>query len=194
MGCLEGCLTQMAGRYAGDSRVPAVTVPPVPGSLVTVARVADRREGKVDRADSSREPGAGWEIMIKVAVDAVGEAQARPIAEAVLLAMGVTSVGADAGPPPFAQMEDGSWVAEVRIEDREPAVPGQDDPMSVLSYHTANLGQVTWRGGTAPPGQPISADFGQMEWPAGYWAVAGRPETLVHPAVRAVLLQARRRS
>ena len=149
----------------------------------------------MDRVDSSSGPGAGWEIVIKVAVDAPGEAQARPIAEAVLRAMGVTGAdgGADVGSLPFAQMEDGSWATEARIEDREPAVPGQDDPMSVLSHRTANLGQVTWRGGTAPPGQPASADFGQMEWPAGYWAVAGRPETLVHPAVRAVLLQARRR-
>jgi hypothetical protein len=146
--------------------------------------------------DGSSGAETGWEIVIRIAVRAASEMHARPIVEAVLRAMAVTDAdrGIDVASGAFAQMEDGSWAAEIRIEDSQPAVPGQDDPMSVLSYRTVNLGPVTWRSGTAPPGQPASADFGQMEWPAGYWAVAGRPEILVDPAVRAVLLQARRRS
>jgi len=31
-----------------------------------------------------------------------------------------------------------------------------------------------------------------MKWPPSYWALAGRKETVVHPSVRAVLLQAHR--
>jgi len=51
---------------------------------------------------------------------------------------------------------------------------------------------VQWAGHTDTPFDPESARAGQLEWPPSYWAMAGRKETLVHPSVRAVLLQARR--
>lgn len=42
-----------------------------------------------------------------------------------------------------------------------------------------------------PVFDPDSARAGQVEWPPGFWALAGRRETLVHPSVRAMLLQIR---
>jgi hypothetical protein len=51
---------------------------------------------------------------------------------------------------------------------------------------------VQWAGQTDTPFDPEAARAGQLEWPPSYWAMAARKEMLVHPSVRAVLLQARR--
>ncbi len=64
--------------------------------------------------------------------------------------------------------------------------------MNVLFSLTVNLGAVTWRGGTDTPFDPDSAGAAQVEWPPGFWALAGRKETLIDPSVRAMVLQVRR--
>jgi hypothetical protein len=134
------------------------------------------------------EPSLGWDIVIKVAIEADGEAEARSIVDLVLGAMGVATTST----PPFVQFDDGTWAAEIRVDDPTFEQVEPNDPLSVLSCLTANLDPVTWRGATDTPFDPESAHAGQMEWPPGYWALAGRKETVVHPSVRAVLLQARR--
>jgi hypothetical protein len=134
------------------------------------------------------EPPRPWDVVIKVAVDAADEAQARSIVDLVVRPMEITV----AGTPPFVQFDDGTWVTEMTVtepvfEQSEPA-----GAMDVLSSLRSGLGPVTWRAGTDRPADPDSAQAAQIEWPAGFWMVAGRRETLVHPAVRAMLMQARR--
>jgi hypothetical protein len=131
-----------------------------------------------------------WDIVIKVAVEAVEEAEARFIVDLVLGTMGV----ATASTPPFVHFDDGTWATEIQVDYPTFEQVEPNDVMSVLSCVTANLGPVTWRGVTDTPSNPDSARAGQMEWPPGYWVLAGRKETLVHPSVRSVLLQAHRRS
>lgn len=139
-----------------------------------------------------------WDIVVKIAVDAAGEAEARSVVDLVVRAMEITA----AAPPPFVRFDDGTWVTEIRVA--EPAFEdtgsgsaglqstGPEGAMSVLSSLKANLGPVTWRGVSDTPFDPDSASAGQIEWPPGFWALAGRRETLVHPSVRAMLMQARR--
>jgi hypothetical protein len=126
-----------------------------------------------------------WDIVIKIAVDAAAEAEAREIAGLLLGRMAVSP----AGPLEFVCFDDGTWATELRVA--APG-PGPSDPISVLSELTKDLGAVQWAGHTDTPFDPESARAGQLEWPPSYWAMAGRKETLVHPSVRAVLLQARR--
>jgi hypothetical protein len=132
-------------------------------------------------------PGRQWDIVIKVAVEAARETEARSIVDMLLDAMGVTS----AGQPVFARFDDGTWAAEIQTSGYERAEP--NDALSVLSSLTANLGALTWLSDTDERDDRDSARAGQMEWPPGYFALAGRRETLLHPSVRAMLLQARRR-
>ena len=134
------------------------------------------------------EPPLRWDIVIKVAVEAAEEAEARSIVAQLLGAMEVAS----AGPLPFVQFDDGTWAAELRVDDPTFEQVEPNGALSVLSRLTANLDPVTWRGVTDSPFDPDSSHAGQMEWPPGYWALAGRKEMVVHPSVRAVLLQARR--
>jgi hypothetical protein len=134
------------------------------------------------------EPSQAWDIVVKIAVDAAGETQARSIADMVLRKMLVTPVTT----PVFAQFEDGSWATEVNVDPARVQHVEPNDVLSVLSCLTLELGPVQWVSRTDTPFDPESARAGQMEWPPGYWALAGRRETLVHPSVRAVLLQARR--
>ena len=131
-----------------------------------------------------------WDLVIKVAVEAAEEAEARSIVDLVLGTMQV----ATASTPPFVQFDDGTWATEIHADNPTFEHVEPNDVMSVLSSVKANLGPVTWRGVTDTPSNPDSARVGQIEWPPGYWVLAGRKETLVHPSVRAVLLQARRRS
>jgi hypothetical protein len=133
-------------------------------------------------------PPARWDIVIRVAVDAAAEAEARTVVDLVFDAMGV----APAGTPPFVQFDDGTWATEKHVNDPEFDQVEPNDALSVLSCLTADLGPVTFRGVTDSPLEPDSARVGQMEWPPSYWALAGRKETVVHPSVRAVLLQAHR--
>jgi len=132
-----------------------------------------------------------WDIVIKVAVEADDEIQARSIADTVVDAMDIV-VDITAGAPPFVQFEDGTWATEIKVSE---PVFRQDEPggtMDALLTLTANLRPLTWRSGADTPVGADSANVAQAEWPPGFWTVAGRPETLVHPAVRAMLLQARR--
>ncbi len=131
-----------------------------------------------------------WDVVIKVAVEAAEEAEARSIVDLVL---GTMEVGT-ASTPPFVQFDDGTWATEIHVDYPTFEQVEPDDVMSVLSCLQVNLGPVTWRGVTDTPSDPDSACGGQIEWPPGYWVLAGRKETLVHPSVRAVLLQAHRRS
>jgi hypothetical protein len=128
-----------------------------------------------------------WEIVIKIAVEAAGEPEARVIAALVLGKMAVGSAEALV----FAGFDDGTWATELHVD--HPGFEVQpNDPISILSSLTADLGPVQWVGNTDTPFDPESARTGYLQWPPSYWAMAGRKETLVHPAVRAVLLQARR--
>jgi hypothetical protein len=133
------------------------------------------------------EPSPLWDITIRIAVEAAEESEARAIADLLLDRMGVAPNEAD-----FIHFDDGTWATEIRVTD-----PGFDqvepnDPISVLSCLTADLGPVQWVGNTDTSFDPESARAGRLEWPPGYWAMAGRKEILVHPSVRAVLLLARR--
>jgi hypothetical protein len=131
-----------------------------------------------------------WDIVIKIAVDTPEEADARSVAAVLLGRMQVTPAGA----APFIQFEDGIWVTELHVADPDFEQVEPQDPLSVLSCLTADLGSVTWTGQTDTPFDPDQARAGQLDWPPGYWSTAGRKETLVHPSVRAVLLQAARRA
>jgi hypothetical protein len=125
-----------------------------------------------------------WHITIKIAVDADDEAGGRALVDQVIAAMDITA----AGTPPFVRFDDGTWVAELAVA--EPVFDETDEgAMNVLSTLRVNLGLVTWRGGSDTPFDPDSARAGWAEWPPGFWALAGRRETLVHPSVRAMLLQ-----
>ena len=138
--------------------------------------------------DAVSEPPWRWDVVIKVAVEAAEETEARSIVDLVLGVMGVET----AITPPFVQFDDGTWATEIHVDDPAFERVEPNNALSVLSCLTANLDPVTWRGLTDTPFDPDSALAGQMEWPPGYWALAGRKETVVHPSVRAVLLQARR--
>ena len=125
-----------------------------------------------------------WDVTIKIAVEAAGEAGARALVDQVIAVMGITA----AGTPPFARFDDGTWVTELTVA--EPVFDETEEgAMNVLSTLGANLGPVTWRGGSDTPFDPDSARAAQVEWPPGFWALAGRRETLVHPSVRSMLMQ-----
>jgi len=93
------------------------------------------------------EPPVRWDIVIKVAVEAAEEAEARSIVDLVLGAMGV----ATAGPPPFVQFDDGTWATEIRVDDPTFEQVEPNDALSVLSCLTADLDPVTWRSVTDSP-------------------------------------------
>jgi hypothetical protein len=137
------------------------------------------------------EPPPRWDIVIKVAVEATDETEARSIADMLLGRMGATT---PIERPVFLQFDDGTWATEIHVDGSGFERVEPNDPLSVLSCLTVDLGPVQWVNHTDTPFDPESAHAGQMEWPPGYWALAGRKEMLVHPSVRAVLLQARRRS
>jgi hypothetical protein len=125
-----------------------------------------------------------WDITIKIAVEAADEAGARALLNQVITTMDITA----AGTPPFVRFDDGTWVTELTVA--EPVFDETEDgAVDVLSTLRVNLGPVTWRGSSDTPFDPDSARAGQVEWPPGFWALAGRRETLVHPSVRAMLLQ-----
>jgi hypothetical protein len=128
-----------------------------------------------------------WDIVIKVAVDVSAETEARSIVDTLLDKMVVTPVEV----PVFARLDGGIWAAEIHTSGYEDVDPS--DALSVLSCLTADLGPLTWLGATDEPFDPDSARAAQLQWPPGYFALAGRRETLMHPSVRAVLLQTRRR-
>ncbi len=125
-----------------------------------------------------------WHVTIKIAVDAADEAGARALVDQVIAAMDITA----AGTPPFVRFDDGTWATELTV-----AEPVFDETghgaMDVLATLHVNLGPLTWRGGSDTPFDPDSARAGWIEWPPGFWALAGRRETLVHPSVRAMLMQ-----
>jgi hypothetical protein len=128
-----------------------------------------------------------WDVVVKIAVEADTEAEARSIVDLVIDTMRI----ATASSPPLIQFDDGTWATEIHVDepvydDMEP-----NNALSVLSSVKANLGPVSWRGATDTPFDPDSARAAQLEWPPSYWALAGRKEMVVHPAVRAMLLQAR---
>jgi hypothetical protein len=138
------------------------------------------------RGGSVTEQSRPWDITIKIAVEAADEAGARALVDQVIAAMDITA----AGTPPFVRFDDGTWVTELAVA--EPVFDETEEgAMNVLSTLRVNLGPVTWRGGSDTPFDPDSARAGHVEWPPGFWALAGRRETLVHPSVRAMLLQIR---
>jgi hypothetical protein len=134
---------------------------------------------------SESEPPRRWEAVIKVAVEAADEAEARRVVDLVVAAMDITVAAA----PPFVQFDDGTWATEMTVA--EPVFDESETygAVDVLSALTANLGPVTWRGVSDTPFDPDSARAAQEEWPPGFWALAGRRETLVQSSVRAMLLQ-----
>jgi hypothetical protein len=132
------------------------------------------------------EPSPRWDVVVKVAVEAATEAEARVIADLVIGTMGV----ATDSPPPFVQFDDGTWATEIHVDESTFEHIEPSNALSVLSTLTANLGPVSWRGVTDTPFDPDSARAAQVDWPPSYWALAGRKEMVLHPAVRAILLQA----
>lgn len=130
-------------------------------------------------------PSAPWDVVVKIAVEAASEAEARSIVDLVVDTMEITA----ASSPPFVQFDDGTWATEIHVE--QPTYEHTEAALNVLSSATSNLGSVTWRGGTDTPFDPDSACSAQLDWPPSCWTVAGRKEILVHPAVRAMMLQAR---
>ena len=131
------------------------------------------------------EPSPVWDIVIKIAIKTAEETEARWLVDMLLGKMGVTP-----GTLVFVQFDDGIWAAEIYAD-----IPGfevePNDPLSVLSRLKAELGPVQWVSHIDTPGDPESARDGQLQWPPSYWMMAGRPETLVHPSVHAMLLRAR---
>jgi hypothetical protein len=130
-----------------------------------------------------------WDVVVKIAVEAATEAEARSIVDLVVDEMQI----ATASPPPFVQLDpaDGTWATEMHVDEPTYEQTEPNNPLSVLASATTGLGPVSWRSATDTPFDPDSACFAQLEWPPSYWALAGRKEMVVHPAVRAMLLQAR---
>jgi hypothetical protein len=132
-------------------------------------------------------PSPRWGVVVKIAVEAATEAEARSIVDLVIDTMRI----ATANSPPLVRFDDGTWATEIHVDELAYEDVESDNALSVLSSLTANLGPVSWRGATDTPFNPDSARAAQIEWPPSYWALAGRKEMVVHPAVRAMLLQAR---
>ena len=133
-------------------------------------------------------PSMYWDVLVKIAVEAATDAEARSIVDLVADTMRITT----AGSPPLVHFDDGTWATEIHVDWPTYDEDEPDTAFSVLASVKVNLGPVSWRGASDTPDDPDSARVAQIEWPPSYWALAGRTETLVHPAVRAVLLQARR--
>jgi len=119
--------------------------------------------------------------VIKVAVDAAGEAEARSVVDLVLGAMGV----APASTPPFVQFGDGTWATEIHVDDPEFDQVEPNDALSVLSCLTADLGPVTFRGVTDSPFDPDSARAVSWNGPpaTGRWP-AGRKRWCIRRSAR----------
>ena len=105
-------------------------------------------------------PEPHWDVMIRIAVEAGGEAEARSLADQVLGAMEVTP----AAPPPFVRFEDGSWATEVQLDDTDLPQVEPDDAFSVLSRLKMNLDPLTWRGTSDTPFDPESARVSENEF------------------------------
>jgi hypothetical protein len=133
------------------------------------------------------EPSPRWDVVVKIAVEAATEAEARSIVDLVIDTMRI----ATASSPPLVQFDDGTWATEIHVDEPTYEDVEPNNALSVLSSVKANLGPVSWRGATDTPFDPDSARSAQLDWPPSYWALAGRKEMVVHPAVRAMLLQAR---
>jgi hypothetical protein len=125
--------------------------------------------------------------VVKIAVEAATEAEARSIVDLVTDTMRIATVSS----PPLVQFDDGTWATEIHVDEPTYEDVEPNNALSVLSSVKANLGPVSWRGATDTPFDPDSARAAQLDWPPSYWALAGRKEMVVHPAVRAMLLQAR---
>lgn len=88
------------------------------------------------------EPSPCWGVVVKVAVEAATEAEARAIVDLVIDTMEI----ATDSPPPFVQFDDRTWATEIHV----PTSPrsrnvGSNNALSVLSSVKANLGPVSWR-------------------------------------------------
>jgi hypothetical protein len=127
-------------------------------------------------------PGLGWTVLARLAVEAAGEPEARAILDDILAEMDVV-LEAEPVAGPFG---DRFWVleAELDMSGLESAEP--DDAVTRISYVTRNLTGLTWLN-RARPGERD----GSLAWPPGFWAMSGREEALVHPAVRAAVMSLR---
>jgi hypothetical protein len=133
------------------------------------------------------EPSSRWDVVVKIAVEAATEAEARAIVD---LVTGTMEIATDR-PPPFVQFDDGTWATEIHVDESRFENVEPSNALSVLSSMTVELGAASFRGVTDTPFDPDSARAAQLEWPLSFWALAGRKEIVVHPAVRAMLLQSR---
>jgi hypothetical protein len=158
-------------------------VPAASSARLDTATLAITRRGIV-----SEMPDWLWDIVIRVAVEVAEETEAQSIVDRLIGKMGITLVG----PPAYRRFDDGTWVAEMNVDTPRFEEDEPDGALSIVSTLGANLGPVTWRSSTDMPSVPDSATAAKIEWPPGYWALLGRRETLVHPSVRAMQLQARR--
>jgi hypothetical protein len=113
------------------------------------------------------------------------EDEARSLVDVILGRMGIGLAAALA----FVRLDDGVWAAQADSAGFEWA---GDDALTVISRLVSDLGPVTWVSQSAKPPDPDSVPLGQMDWPPGYFALGGRKEAIIDPAVRAVQVQVRR--
>ena len=76
------------------------------------------------------EPSLRWDVVVKVAVEAATEAEARAIVDLVIGAMEI----ATARPPPFVQFDnDGTWATEIHVDESMFENVESSNALSVLS-------------------------------------------------------------
>jgi hypothetical protein len=115
------------------------------------------------------------------AIEAADETEARDIGNKVLRQMDVVL----AAPPNVHQFREQIWAITAEADSSALQVTEPDDAHTWVTYLKRNLGPVTWRVNRSDDRQETH------EWPPGFWArQPGTDDMLVHPAVRAALLQA----
>jgi len=142
-------------------------------------RRAENKEGRM-RIPVGGKSETGWTVTARFAVDAADETEARAVVSGVLEKMEM----APSKDPVSASAGEKTWTVEAELDLSGLETVDPDDARSRLQYVTRNLGGLTWRVVRADERQ------GKFEWPPSVWAVSGRNEVLVHPAIKAAEVQA----
>ena len=127
-------------------------------------------------ADHQEDLHQGWNVKLRLAIDADNADEARAIAEEVWRKMGVT-----AGAEPQITRSDGRalyWniITDLDLSALESITP--DDAVTRFRYVIRNLQGVGFTGADDPRS-------GLWQWLPDSWELAWQDQELAHPAVRA---------
>jgi len=129
-------------------------------------------------ADHQEDPHQGWNVKLRLAIDADNADEARAIAEEVWRKMEVT-----AGAEPQIIRSDGRtphWnvISDLDLSALESITP--DDAVTRFRYVIRNLPGVVFSGDAADDRRS-----GLWQWLPDSWELAWQDQELAHPAVRA---------